>query len=209
MSKYMIHTCLERQWYVEQYLIPSMLEQGINREDIIPFIDNGRRGNLTAFLDSLDFLVKNYPMHMGVWHLQDDVVISSDFKKVTEENDVGIVQGFCSILDDREDYWFSFQCFRLPMYNTSKFLSWLKENWKKYQNIISTNKCDDTLFRLYLIENQLVTTKLYPNIVEHIDYLIGGSVVNKKRNNKIIKSKYWTEESLLTELAIKLSRNTH
>lgn len=204
MSKYMIHTCLERQWYVEQYLIPSMLEQGINREDIIPFIDNGRRGNLTAFLDSLDFLVKNYPMHMGVWHLQDDVVISSDFKKVTEENDVGIVQGFCSILDDREDYWFSFQCFRLPMQNTEDFLKWLNKNRQKYKHLIEANKYDDSLFRFYLIENQSVTTKLCPNIVDHIDWLIGGSVINQERPDKTIRSRYWQDNGEIRKLALQL-----
>ena len=32
--KYMIHTCEARLWYVEEYLIPSMLKQGIKEDDI-------------------------------------------------------------------------------------------------------------------------------------------------------------------------------
>jgi len=38
--KYMIHSCNSRLWYVEQYLIPSMIKQNIPREDIILFNDH-------------------------------------------------------------------------------------------------------------------------------------------------------------------------
>ena len=38
--KYMIHCCPKRMWYVEEYLIPSMLRQGIDRDSIIIWNDN-------------------------------------------------------------------------------------------------------------------------------------------------------------------------
>ena len=36
----MIHCCPKRIWYVEEYLIPSMLRQGIDRENIIVWKNN-------------------------------------------------------------------------------------------------------------------------------------------------------------------------
>ena len=38
--KYMIHLTPKREWYVNEYLIPSMIKQGIKREDIIKWNDD-------------------------------------------------------------------------------------------------------------------------------------------------------------------------
>ena len=32
--QYLIHTCPKRKWYVDEYLIPSMQDQGIHRQDM-------------------------------------------------------------------------------------------------------------------------------------------------------------------------------
>ena len=199
---YMIHICPEREWYVDNYLIPSMEKQGIARENIIKFVDNGRRGNLTAFLDSLEY-IKSYPINSGIWHLQDDVIISSTFKEVTERNNIGIVQGFCSQYDDDEKYWFSFQCFRVPNYTARDFMLWTISNKKRFKDIFEANKYDDSLFREYLREKGIDATRLYPNIVDHVDWLIGGSIINKDRK-EIIRAKYWQEDYLVSELAREL-----
>jgi glutamate/tyrosine decarboxylase-like PLP-dependent enzyme len=44
------------KWYVDNYLIPSMLEQGIQREDILVYNDNAKLGNLRAFIASADMV---------------------------------------------------------------------------------------------------------------------------------------------------------
>ena len=50
--KYMIHSCDKRLWYVNEYLIPSMKEQGIKNEDIIIWNDDKHHGNLGSYIDS-------------------------------------------------------------------------------------------------------------------------------------------------------------
>ena len=35
MAKYLIHASPGRMWYVTDYLIPSMVEQGIDRDNIV------------------------------------------------------------------------------------------------------------------------------------------------------------------------------
>ncbi len=81
MPKYMIHACLARMWYVEEFLIPSMLEQGIEWESITIWNDAQRRGNLIACMDSFLSLAGS---DGGTWHLQDDVIICRDFASLFE-----------------------------------------------------------------------------------------------------------------------------
>jgi len=38
--KYMIHACPERIWYVNNYLVPELLNQGITTQDIIVWNDD-------------------------------------------------------------------------------------------------------------------------------------------------------------------------
>ena len=55
-----------------------MLEQGINPNNIFVYRDKNKIGNLRAWVDSCNRLVaKSHELSIdGVWHLQDDVVIS-------------------------------------------------------------------------------------------------------------------------------------
>ena len=44
MAEYIIHTCLDREWYVREYLIPDMVSQGIDENNIEVWMDKGRDG---------------------------------------------------------------------------------------------------------------------------------------------------------------------
>ena len=50
--RYLIHTCLQRHWYVKDYLIPSMIAQGIPDEEIQVWLDSERKGNLASCIES-------------------------------------------------------------------------------------------------------------------------------------------------------------
>ena len=50
--RYLIHACPQRLWYVNDYLIPSMLLQGVKRDDIEVWNDADGRGNLTSCMES-------------------------------------------------------------------------------------------------------------------------------------------------------------
>lgn len=211
MAKYMIHVCNSREWYVNKYLIPSMLEQGIKRSDIIVYIDIAEKGNLESCMRSFA-LTEEFNCE-GVWHLQDDIIISSDFKKRTEELDNGIVCGFCCDYDVNKtncgvvnviDMWYSFPCIRIPNKIATECATWFFNNWEtnfEVKHIAKAKKNDDLLFRYflerhYMSENVILVN---PNLVNHVDYLIGGSLINKQRD-KVIKSIYWEEDDLVEKL---------
>lgn len=205
MTKYMIHTCWKREWYVNEYLIPSMIKQGINRDDILVYVDRVGAGNLKAFLDSADLLTIPERYKFGTWHLQDDVIISSKFKETTERYNDGIVEGFASEYDKEDYYWWSFPCIRIPNAVLADFVYWVRYIAPKnpqHSVWISKNKFDDALFKDYLLQNNVKVIKLIPNIVDHIDYLIGGSIVNRIRSQSQVRSVYWPEEDehLIMEL---------
>lgn len=77
----MIHTCNNRKWYVEQYLIPSMCLQGINLDHIKIWLDKDNIGCLESCMQSFASL----PEDGYTWHLQDDIIICSNFKQKTEK----------------------------------------------------------------------------------------------------------------------------
>ena len=47
-AQYIIHACLDREWYVDEFLIPSMIEQGIPKENIEVWMDRNRDGCLLS-----------------------------------------------------------------------------------------------------------------------------------------------------------------
>ena len=215
MPRYLIHTCPQRLWYVNDYLIPSMQEQGIEKEKIVVYYDKDCDGHLKSFINSIDYL----PDDKGTWHLQDDVVISSRFKELTEEYDEGIVCGFCNQYSDSRDctgrvnvnkMWYSMPCIRITNRVLKEFKKWFEvaEVQQEYKPYISGNKHSDVLFWGFLKERyrNYTVMNLSPNIVNHIDHLIGGSVLNKNRAQGIeyIMSMYWEEPQLIEELAERL-----
>lgn len=214
MAKYMIHAVPKRMWYVEDYLIPSMLEQGINRDDIKIHNDVNHEGNLKSCLKA--FLEVDDDAD-GTWHMQDDVIICHDFKEKTEQYDSGIVCAFKSRYDGAspagqvsvEQMWFSFPCIRIPNHIAKECSKWISNCiignniytswWQKGVN-------DDLLFKRYVRDyyKHDKVLNLKPNLVDHVDYLIGGSVNGASRAIKIVRSDYWEDEYLVTELESRL-----
>ena len=211
MTRYMIHTMPKRLWYVNEYLIPSMIKQGVEKENIVIQCDDGK-GCLESCMEGFDSL----PNTGGTWHIQDDVIIASNFKQQTEQYNNGIVCGFCCIYDDDKepgivsvrDMWWSFPCIRIPNHIANECAEWyykyLKGN-KIYDDFLKDGVNDDWVFRHYVWDHykELQVINLAPNLVDHIDWLIGGTVNSSKRIKKI-RSKYWNEESLVKELENKL-----
>ena len=210
MPQIMIHSCNQRKWYVEEYLVPSLQEQGIT--DIVVYNDDNEVGNLKAFLDSITKLDDTG----GTWHLQDDVIICNDFSYRINEYEYGIACGFCSKYDDNKDpgdafakdMWYSFPCIRIPNQLAKKFRLWIykqaSSHWD-YRYLVESGKYDDVLFHRFLeLEYPYtIVNNISPNLVDHIDYLIGGTVINKIRPDKWIRAEYFND----LELIDKLERN--
>lgn len=208
----MIHTYPKRMWYVSQYLIPSMLNQGIRQEDITVYNDVNGDGNLLACMKAFSSVVED---GNGTWHLQDDVLICEDFKERTEYYDHGLVCGFSSLKYDgdieekkgavhRKDMWFSFPCIRIPNKWAIECSEWVQkyiignpvyiDYWKNGVN-------DDWAFRQYLKEfhKDCVALNIMPCLVDHIDYLIGGGSGKNKREHPV-RAQYWEDDYLVEEL---------
>ena len=223
MSKYLIHSCPKRRWYVDDYLVPSMLDQGIQPEDIMIYDDKAKQGNLKAFLDSCRKLLAIVGTEGGTWHLQDDVLICSDFKKRTEALDAqGVVCGFTSAYDNfypkqglqpMENLWWTFPCVRIPNRDLQEFLDWVDVwVWRdpQYEFCTRNNKGDDFIWKAW-VTNYRAHEKMYgcvPTLVEHVDYLIGGSETNPQRKKEVnTRSKDWQEEHLVKALERRLKND--
>ena len=221
--KYIIHTYPKRLWYVTKYLIPSMIKQGIKSDDIIISNDVDKKGNLQMFLESMRWIKDNLEDNQGTWHLQDDVIICHDFKKRTEENVVsdGIVCGFVSGKYNKvnKEYigqtpliraWCSFPCIYIPNKYAKEFLDWIevaknKENEYDYKKRYESNRHDDFFFIHFLreIHPEVFAYHVKPCLVDHIDYLIGGSI-NAPRPEPV-RAYYWEDEDLVKELEVNLT----
>lgn len=216
MPKYLIHTYPKRLWYVKQYIIPSMLKQGISGDDINIYNDEKGEGNLRACMNAFGSVPND---DGGTWHIQDDIIIASDFAKRTKAYDSGLVCGFSSLLYDgdiqekkgavkRELMWFSFPCIRIPNAWARECAEWVtkyiignpvyKRYWEKGVN-------DDWAFRQYLKEfhKDCIALNIVPNLVDHVDYLIGGGSGGTRK--KPCRSQYWEDEELVSELEVALS----
>lgn len=222
--KYMIHTHPKRLWYVNDYLVPSMIKQGINPDNIFIFNDSNKRGNLQSFLDSLDWILNNYGYaEIGFWHLQDDVIICKNFKEITEDSKVAwnhIVNGFVSSdynsqklkligWQDVKNSWLSFPCVYIPNKLIYGFMCWIdkaktKDNKMEYKRRYESNRHDDFFFYEFLRRKhkEQEVLNLKPNLVDHIDYLVGGSI-NKPRE-KQVRGYYFEDLDLVEKLERKL-----
>lgn len=212
MANYLIHAIPSRMWYVENHLIPSMLKQGIEKDNIKVYNDVDREGNLRACMKA--FASVPYD-DGGTWHIQDDVCISKDFKERTEWYDNGLVCGFCSLLYDgdipekhgavkREDMWFSFPCIRIPNKWANDCAEWVTTSiignpvYKRYwENGVN----DDWCFRTWLKEHHkdCVALNIMPCLVDHVDYLLGGGTGKKKRERPC-RAQYWDCPEVVEEL---------
>ena len=222
--KYMIHSCEARLWYVDNYLIPSMLAQGIKEEDIYNYIDTKHEGNLVSWVVSCH---KSYEMwgEQNVWHLQDDVIICRDFKERTEqlESQDGIVCAFTCCYDEaniapglgtpKNHMWWSFPCIRIPNKIAKEMAVWADIYvWRDSQFgfWIRRKKGDDLIFKVFVesyYPNEPVLN-LAPNLVDHIDYLLGGSTVNKQRTQANVRSLYFDDTDLVNDLMEDIANDT-
>lgn len=216
--KIMIHTCYKRRWYVNDFLIPQLLAQGIARESIFVWLDWSAAGNLISCADSFRAcgLVSG-----GTWHLQDDVVAARRFAELAEANDDGVVCGFANEdfgpfaadtgRQPAKNMWNSFQCIRIPNELAYEFAGWFYTDAQhrpgEYQRYIIEKKYDDTFWRDFMLERHadMTVTNLAPNIVDHVDYILGGSVINVGRNKEQYRAAYWEDEDLVDELAKKVA----
>lgn len=232
MAFYMIHTCEDRFWYVRDFILPSMLKQGIDGNHILVYRDKNRIGNLRAWVDSCNRLSvqARYARIKNVWHLQDDIVISKNFKKVTEEYEKhDLVCGFtCGydkkpeagtfLLEERK-MWYSFPCINISTELTTEFAKWANTNlWQSqhFKEAVKRNNCDDLIFREWLYDTHGKTEEinLAPNVINHVDKMIGGSMCNKQRDpNKDTMSIFWDEDDVIAnlekELKIYWSKRNH
>lgn len=205
-TKIIIHACPSRLWYVKEFLIPSLQQQGL--ENIIVKNDTYRIGNLLSFVLSCKDAG-------NAWHLQDDVVICKDFyKRIKEIGQDLIACGFVSTGFELEDIkagiqplkyiWYSFPCIFIPGNIAQEFFKWFyfeaRED-KKYKELINSRKADDELFRLFLLAKHpdIEVNNIKPALVDHIDYLLGGSQVNPLRSESS-RATYFTDKQIVDDL---------
>lgn len=211
----MIHCVPNRLFYVYNFIIPALEEQLI--DDIIIYNDANMSGNLTSFINSL----KTLPEEGSTWHIQDDVLLSPRFANVINKSDSDkVICGFSSKYDRSneefttpKDMWWTFPCIKIPNRIAKEFIEWCTpENMKysRFKDCIKANKGDDALFKEFLEETHGEETviNLIPNIVNHVDYMLGGSVSNPQRYNvvKKVTARFWPEEEkiLMDELQQKI-----
>lgn len=214
--RYLIHMTPERAWYVDNFLIPSMKEQGIADELIFKWNDDSHKGNLISCMNSF---VACKRIEGGTWHLQDDVIISRNFAKRTKGYQEEIVCGICIAsvgphVDSTgvvraEHMWHSFQCIYIPNYIAADCGRWFYSeaiHEERFKKRIADGKSDDFIFRRFVVENyrdKVDIVNLKPNLVDHIDFLIGGTLINPDRT-KEMRAKYFPDTSLIEELRGKI-----
>lgn len=208
--KVMIHAVPKRMWYVDKFLVPALIAQGISP---VIYCDHVGRGNLGACLESFRTMRGG-----GTWHIQDDVIISKRFAQLAEANDDGVCNGFChSMWDDDPniygkvyppDLWHSFQCIRIPDDMARDFVKWVEtaehSSWVDIQ--IKRNQGDDFIFREYFqtVHGRETARNIAPNMVDHVDWLIGGSIVNQWRGHPA-RAELWEDEDLVEQLKTQLN----
>lgn len=217
--KYMIHTHPKRSFYVDNYLIPSLEKQGIDSDDIYVVLDTDGVGNLKSFLYSLKMILTIPVLNeeKGIWHLQDDVIISKDFKKKSEmyaKKDM-IINGFVSNNYNKNALkytgkqpvkymWLSMPCIYIPNKYINEFLTWI-DNVKnlevnEYKRRYKSNRHDDFFMYMFMqeVHGKSSCYNLKPNLVDHIDFLIGNSI-NKPRKEQV-RGYYYQDLDLVEDL---------
>lgn len=211
--KVMIHAVPTRMWYVENFILHQLHAQGV--WDVMIWNDTGGRGNLQSCLASFRSLQGDG----GTWHIQDDVLLCREFAVRASAHDEGVVNGFCCLPfgDDPENIgrvaprqlWHSFQCVRIPDAYAMDFAHWVEHGTHTAlaDKLIRAGKGDDYLFHEYFRNAHWKdkARNIAPNLVEHVDYLIGGSVVNQQRETQA-RSALWAEPDMVAQLAQEITK---
>lgn len=104
--------------------------------------------------------------------------------------------------------WYSFPCIKIDNKIAKECAEWYFTKGRYDQECmtyVSTGKFDDTIFKIYLertYKDKPIVYNLKPNLVDHVDYLIGGSTVNTERE-KIVKktpAAYFEEQEKIEKL---------
>ena len=220
MAKYMIHACPSRMWYVEDYLVRSMILQGIPPDDITIWNDEDQQGCLMSCMNAF----ASCEGDGATWHLQDDVLICHDFADRTAKYTEGVVCGFCHARFEpfsqpqpgevHPVYAFkSFPCILIPNSYARECAEWFFTDARyrdNYQHWVNSGKHDDGFWEDFIVERhgKEKVLNLTPSLVEHVDWLIGGSVVNKWRGY-ICRASFFEDEYLVKELETKLGNACH
>ena len=213
--KILIHAVPERMWYVNEFLIPALRAQGAEAIEI--WNDETHEGNLAACMASFAARAGDG----GTWHLQDDVLPCRDFVKRCRDLDEGVVFGFCCRnFNDRldafgrvyaPDAWNSFQCVRIPDAYARECASWVRSmRWAKESPapelpiLWQVGKGDDTFFHEFLrcCHPTEIVENVKPNLVEHVDWIIGGSTIQWR--DYIAKAEFWDDEDLIAALRARI-----
>lgn len=208
----MIHACPARMWYVQDFLVPDLTEQGI--ADITIWNDSEKRGNLAACMEAFASCTGDG----GTWHLQDDVLIASDFAERAQAAEGNLI--VCGFVSDRygpdktltgcvymPDMWNSLLCAYIPDRIARECAEWYHTGaWKEDANpdlwtLYELGCGDDTFFREFaqIRHGTEKAVNLAPNLVEHIDWIIGGSAVSKYREF-IVTSAYFPDRDRVRQL---------
>lgn len=213
----MIHACPQRMWYVEAFLAPELRSQGA---EVTIWNDVNKRGNLDSCLDSFAQLRDD----SATWHIQDDVLPCRDFVERCRKLDDGIVYGFCceQFTDDPRqtgrvhlpDSWHSFQCVRIPNAYARECAEWVRSGrWSvespdpNLQIFLKLKKGDDTFFQSFLNcrHDRIMITNAKPNLVEHIDWILGGSTLHEFRDY-LARATFWEDEELVRETEARIKQ---
>lgn len=205
----MIHAVPSRMWYVNNFLIPSIQQQGEANIEI--WNDENQDGNLKSFVKSMYKAAEEEGK--GIWHLQDDVLLSKDFietaKRLPDDkicNGITIEKGNSEFVGIQpvKNRWLSFQAIYIPTNYAKGFIDWWLFKVVKEELYIkrrAENKYDDYFFWKYMGDKHPndVIINICPNIAQHIDYIIGGTTTNYNYK-KMRRSYHWEEEAEEKEL---------
>lgn len=211
----LIHACPAREWYVNNFIIPSLIAQGIT--DIHVWMDTDGHGNLASCIDSFAWCSQ---LEGETWHLQDDVVVCRDFAQRISSAPSGVVCGFCVDIYENEDctdgttisrfmWQSSFPCIKIPNEVAGEFVEWFineAQHRSDLREYVQSGKKDDTLFHIFMLERHfnMKVTNLSPHLVDHVDWLVGGSTINQWREH-IVRSSDFDDENLIEELKEKIA----
>lgn len=192
--------------------------QGITLDNITIWLDEQNQGCLKSCMAAF----KSLPEQGFTWHLQDDIVVCRNFKELTEKYQIyaPVVCGYCyqkniacpAGLNHPMYMWYSFPCIKIDNKLARECANWFYKyaiKDPKYTEYVSAGKFDDTIFREYCREHYIekyIVYNLKPNLVDHIDYLIGGSIANSQRKDKITAAAYFEEPERVEELKDKLTK---
>lgn len=194
-----------------------MMEQGIPEENIEVWLDKDRDGCLLSCMKCFQYCGTKGG---GRWHLQDDAMIARNFREQTEKYNDGVVTGFM-----RKEWqgltpkagrvpavymWNSFLCIRIPDDIAGECAEWFFTDAAyrdTYKDFVDRNNGDDSLWYDFFVERHTEewVYNIAPSIVEHIDFLIGGSIVNKQRGHEA-RGDLWEDEEAFEEMRAKLAR---